>query len=271
MPETLQIHQNIVKKLDYFLKIKKIPNIIFHGESGSGKNTLVSNFIDSIYQNDRTLIKSFVMYVNCAHGKGIKFIREELKFFAKTHINLKEGELFKSIILLNADKLTIDAQSALRRCIELFSHTTRFFIIVENKYKLLKPILSRFCEIHVSQPIINNEVINLYKHNITQTYKFEKIKIDRQEWIKKTLKKKISSYNDVLTLSSKLYERGYSGLDLIKYLENCTNIDEKKKYQYLLCFNRIRKEFRNEKLLMLFMLNFILLRYDFDLENISFM
>ena len=95
MPETLQIHQNIVKKLDYFLKIKKIPNIIFHGESGSGKNTLVSNFIDSIYQNDRTLIKSFVMYVNCAHGKGIKFIREELKFFAKTHINLKEGELFK--------------------------------------------------------------------------------------------------------------------------------------------------------------------------------
>ena len=135
----------------------------------------------------------------------------------------------------------------------------------------MKPILSRFCEIHVSQPIINNEVINLYKHNITQTYKFEKIKIDRQEWIKKTLKKKISSYNDVLTLSSKLYERGYSGLDLIKYLENCTNIDEKKKYQYLLCFNRIRKEFRNEKLLMLFMLNFILLRYDFDLENISFM
>ena len=67
------------------------------------------------------------MYVNCAHGKGIKFIREELKFFAKTNINLKEGEIFKSIVLLNADKLTIDAQSALRRCIELFNHTTRFF------------------------------------------------------------------------------------------------------------------------------------------------
>ena len=42
---------------------------------------------------------------------------------------------------MNADKLTIDAQSALRRLIELFSHTTRFFIIIEDKYKLLKPIL----------------------------------------------------------------------------------------------------------------------------------
>ena len=73
------------------------------------------------------------MIVNCAHGKGIKFIREDLKLFAKTNIHLNNGILFKSIVLLNADFLTIDAQSALRRCIELFSHTTRFFIIIENK------------------------------------------------------------------------------------------------------------------------------------------
>ena len=56
------------------------------------------------------MIKNYIMTVNCAHGKGIKFIREELKFFARTNINLQEGSIFKSIILLNADKLTIDAQ-----------------------------------------------------------------------------------------------------------------------------------------------------------------
>ena len=50
--------------------------------------------------------------------------------------------LFKSIILSNADKLTIDAQSALRRCIEEFSHTTRFFILLEDYNNLLKPIIS---------------------------------------------------------------------------------------------------------------------------------
>jgi len=89
-------------------------------------------------------MKNYVMNVNCAHGKGIKFIRDDLKFFARTNIDLQDGNIFKSIILLNADKLTIDAQSALRRCIELFSHSTRFFIVVDDKYKLLKPILSRF-------------------------------------------------------------------------------------------------------------------------------
>ena len=72
------------------------------------------------------------MYVNCAHGKGIKFIRDDLKFFAKTNIQGNKGILFKTIVLFNADSLTIDAQSAMRRCIESFSYNTRFFIVVEN-------------------------------------------------------------------------------------------------------------------------------------------
>ena len=125
--EHLNIHPDINKKLNYFIENHKIPNIIFHGPSGSGKRVLVNTFIKNIYKNNKKLMDAYVMSINCAHGKGIKFIREELKFFSKTHINNNEGNFFKSIILLNADKLTTDAQSALRRSIELFSHTTRIF------------------------------------------------------------------------------------------------------------------------------------------------
>ena len=95
----LNIHQPIKEKLDYFISINKIPNIIFHGPSGSGKRTIVSEFIQKVYNNNREKLKSLIMYVNCAHGKGIKFIREELKFFAKTHIHSNGGDTFKSIIL----------------------------------------------------------------------------------------------------------------------------------------------------------------------------
>ena len=80
---SLNIHQNIKEKLNYFHQIHKIPNILFHGPTGSGKRSIVNEFIQKIYENNREQIKSFVMYVNCSHGKGIKFIREELKFFAK--------------------------------------------------------------------------------------------------------------------------------------------------------------------------------------------
>ena len=274
----IDIHQSIKEKLDYFYKIHKIPNIIFHGSSGSGKKTIVNEFIHKIYDNNKEKIKDFVMYVNCAHGKGIKFIRQEIKFFAKTHINSNGGDIFKSIILLNADKLTMDAQSALRRCIELFSHTTRFFIIVEDKYKLLKPILSRFCEIYIAEPIHENKIINLYKYNLTETFSLEKIKHQKKDWLKKEIAKninvKINQSNQIQLCDfvTKLYEKGTSALDIIELLEedNFNHLDESKKYEFLITFNKIRKEFRNEKLLMLFMLNFIFLENNQSLENISF-
>jgi Cdc6-like AAA superfamily ATPase len=273
----LNIHTSIREKLEYFYKVHKIPNIIFHGPSGSGKRTIVNNFINTIYNSDKERIKNFVMYVNCAHGKGIKFIREELKFFAKTHINSNGGDIFKSIVLLNADKLTMDAQSALRRCIELFSHTTRFFIIVEDKYKLLKPILSRFCEIYVSEPSYNGSTMNLYKHNLRETFKLDDVKSQRVEWLKKELDKSITkNLSDIklMQVSTKLYEKGYSGLDIINLLENHNhfkNLKNEKRYELLITFNKVRKEFRNEKILIMFILNFLFLSLDYSLENISFM
>jgi DNA polymerase III delta prime subunit len=275
---SLNIHQSIIEKLNYFYEIHKIPNIIFHGPSGSGKRTMVNNFIRKIYNDDREKIKTYVMYVNCSHGKGIKFIREELKFFAKTHINSNSGNTFKSIILLNADKLTMDAQSALRRCIELFSHNTRFFIVAEDKYNLMKPILSRFCEIYIPEPEINGQIINLYKYNLNNLFKMKDIKMQRLESLKKEIIKYISNditIGELIDICTKLYEKGYSSLDILTLLENNkfleTKITSEKRYELLICFNRVRGEFRNEKLLMLFILNFIFLSSDLSLENISFM
>jgi hypothetical protein len=274
----LNIHENIKEKLDFFYTSHKIPNLLFHGTTGSGKRTIVNEFIHKIYDNDREKIKSFVMYVNCSQGKGIKFIREELKFFAKTHINSNGGNIFKSIVLLNADKLTMDAQSALRRCIELFSHNTRFFIIAEDKYNLMKPILSRFCEIYVPEPVVNNTIINLYKYNLNKIFNMKDIKINRLELLKKELLKTVNkkiTLEKLMLFCTKLYEKGYSGLDIINLLENHKFLESlitiEKRYELLISFNRVRKEFRNEKLLILFILNFLFLSSEHSLENISFM
>ena len=264
----IDLHKNIYDKLNYFVNINKIPNIIFHGPSGCGKRTVLNNFINKIYNNKKEIIKEYVMFVNCAHGKGIKFIREELKFFAKTNIN---NGTFKSIILSNADKLTIDGQSALRRCIELFSHNTRFFIIIEDKYKLLKPILSRFCEIYIPLPIINKRQINLNKYNINNYLICNNSKKEEiiKTLISNILNNKINLSNtNVIDISNTLYEKAYSALDLLYYIEINNEIDDERKYLILLFINKIKKEFRNEKLLIMFILTF-LIRFDYDLENIS--
>lgn len=273
----IDFHPAITNKLNYYLKTQKIPNILFHGPSGSGKRTLVNNFINKIYNNDKELIKNYVLNENCAHGKGIKFIREDLKFFAKMHININKESNgnFKTIILSNADNLTIDAQSALRRCIELFSHNTRFFIIIEDKYKLLKPILSRFCEIYIPLPTLDSSslnLINLHKYYLQKTYNsnfIESAEKKKQSWLKANLKE-ITNHNELIELTDKIYEKGYSGLDLMNAIE-VMKIEDKRKYELLVCLNKVKKEFRNEKLFISFILNLLFFRSDVDLENISFM
>ncbi len=274
---TLEIHTEIKEQLKCFYNNHKIPNIIFHGPSGSGKSTIVNEFINLIYNNDKIAIKDLVMYVNCAHGKGIKFIREDLQFFSKSNINSNNGDIFKSIILINADKLTVEAQSALRRCIELFSHTTRFFIIVEDKYKLLTPILSRFSQIYIPEPEIGIKPINLYKYNLIETFNMKEIRNLKTDWLKKELNKTFLnklSIKELIDFVKKLYEKGYSALDVIKLIEDHNtfpNFDILKRYEMLIAFNKIKKEIRNEKILLLFVLNFLYLDPNENITNISFM
>ena len=265
---SLPIHQNIHNKLNFFINENKIPHIIFYGPSGSGKRSILNGFINDIYNSDKQKINQYVMHVNCAHSKGIRFIRDELKFFAKTNIHNKNNNLFKSIVLFNADQLTIDAQSALRRCIEQFSHTTRFFILVNNVNRLLKPILSRFCNIYIPVPIINNRNISLHE-NFKGHLTSNEFIVKRNKWLKKKLetKKNVKDIQSVRTLTELLYEKAYNSIDIIKILEN-NSFKKENKFLFLIYFDKIRSQFRDEKLLMLTILNLFFLRKNLNLENI---
>lgn len=279
--DTYPIIASVKNKLDFFLHSKKIPHIIFHGPSGTGKRTIVNQFLSNIYGHDKAKMKSNIMFVNCAHGKGIKFIREELKFFAKSNIQFNCGVMFKTIVLLNADFLTIDAQSALRRCIELFSFNTRFFIIVENKHKLLNPILSRFCDIYIPETIgINGSDINLHQYTIQKKYTFEELnktrmnnlseKMSHHLFTKDDLKE--ITHIDLVNLVCHLYESGYSCIDVIEWIKKeCNTCHEKEKSAIILVFYKIKSEYRSEKLLMLYILDFAFLRQNKDIKNIGFM
>ena len=260
------LHNSVIEKLDYFIKTNKIPHIIFYGPTGSGKKNLLFDFINKIYNYDKVKINQYTMFVNCAHGKGISFIRDELKFFAKTNIH-KNNDLIKSIVLLNADMLTTDAQSALRRCIEKFSHTTRFFIVIENENGLLKPILSRFCTFYIDLPEINKKKEGLYQ-NKKKRYENLDFYTKRFNYLKKRLlnKKNFKNMNSCLDLVETLYDKGYCCLDIIKFIEQ--DKKNKEKDLFLVYFDIIRVEFRNDKLLMVTILNLYFMRKKIDLENI---
>jgi hypothetical protein len=254
----MHIHENIYNKLNSFLKNNSIPNILFNGPSGCGKKYIVNNFINDIYNNNKEDIEIYVLKVNCAKDGGIKFIREDIKYFCKTNIK----NTFKTVLLYNADELTIDAQSALRRCIEIFNFNTRFIIVTNNKDKILKPILSRFCEINIPYPIIKNKQVNLYEYKINKKF-YNK---DKETWLEKYLNDiKVENLCESVEL---LYNKGYCAIDvvdLIKKNNKNLNIND-----LLLNFTKIKREFRNEKLLMYLIIFYSYFRSNYNLENIVF-
>jgi len=243
--------EDIQKKLDNFIINNRIPHIIFHGTHYVNKQEIVDKFIQKIY-NNKELIKDNVLMIDCAYGRGIKFIREDLKFFAMANIHSKNNKLFKSIILNNADSLTVDAQSALRRCIELFSNTTRFFLIVENKYKLLNPILSRFCEIYIPETIVNGKIIkNNISHGLDEFVEsIDECMVDLMK------NNEPITHIDLLNVSNLFYENGINCLHLIEWFKDKSNIDLSVVSNVCLYFDKVKSEFRNETLLMLHILNY---------------
>jgi len=273
-PPILSLHEPIHKKLLHFYNTKRIPHIIFHGSSGSGKHTLVYQFLQMIYGGLESHVDSNVLFVNCAHGKGIKFIREELKFFAMTNVDFgksKEQITFKTIVLTNADHLTVDAQSAMRRCIEQYSHNTRFFILVENKNKLLTPILSRFCEIYVPD-YIQEQKINLHQYQLDYFFPNrhllqEQKRMQLQKLFEPLLKTK--NHLEMSRLTIELYENAYNGKDIVDWIVSSSLFSPIEKSNIQMCYAKIKSEFRCEKLLMLYLFNFLF--YPINLSTISFM
>lgn len=273
----LDIHHEIKNKLRHFININKIPNILFHGQYGCGKKTIVNDFVEELYGGG--VLKDLVLMVNCSHGKGIKFIREELKFFAKTNIQPNRNNIqFKCIILSNADKLTMDAQSALRRCIELFSHNTRFFLIAEDKCKLMKPILSRFCEFFIPEPLLNNNIINLNQYLIDIVFNSAVIRKKRHKWLHNQIsqlfiKKDTLLLKDLINKSEIFYEKGYSSIDVMDIVKENKSFDiqSKKILEIFLSHTKMRKEIRNEKILILSILNSLFLNDSAEMNNLSFL
>lgn len=269
----LPIPPSVLQRLSYFIQTRKIPHLLFHGNSGTGKRTIVNQFIHEIYQNDQKQMESNVMYVNCAHEKGIQFIRGEIKTFARINVQntplplgptnspyYSQQEMFKIIVLQNADKLTIDAQSALRRSIEIYSHNTRFFIIVENIQKIMNPILSRFCEIYIPDRMdTEGNVIPLhhfYQYFTTTpgshiTPKFQ----EELAFVSNFMANPRTTPQQWIELCSQYYENGISAYDIISYGPQFLLPSLQSEWE--MEFQKVKSEFRCEKLLMFYLLYFL--------------
>ncbi|TGO30305.1 hypothetical protein BPAE_0006g00450 [Botrytis paeoniae] len=131
------------------LQSSNLPHMLFYGPPGTGKTSTVLALAKELYGPE--LMKSRVLELNASDERGISIVREKVKDFARMQLSNPSPAYrqkypcppYKIIILDEADSMTQDAQSALRRTMETYSRITRFCLICNYVTRIIDPLASR--------------------------------------------------------------------------------------------------------------------------------
>jgi hypothetical protein len=131
------------------------PHIFISGAYGSGKTTLLREFI-ATYFKEKNMKPSHesILWLSSEQDRGIHCIRQSVAEFVKHTSNTPN--IYRWIIIDDADSLPIISQQALRRPMETHAHSTRFIFCSRFKSDLIQPIYSRCMHIEMNiMPPVN--------------------------------------------------------------------------------------------------------------------
>jgi len=238
----IDIHgqKKVVEALKSMIDNGNLPNLIFHGQAGTGKTSMIQVLAKYIYQD---YFDYMVIELNASDDRGINVVRNEIKDFVEKKNLFKIG--LKLVILDEVDAMTIEAQYALRYIMDKFSKSTRFCLICNYYHKIIEPIKSRSCvfrflplSLSETKKIINyialKENIKISSKIIDTIYKLSNGDVRRAINILQSisLKKNKITENLVLTIS---------GNPSTKVLNNIIELLTNKDILFKECYKKIKK------------------------------
>jgi replication factor C subunit 2/4 len=150
-------HQDeVVRTLRKCLETGNLPHLLFYGPPGTGKTSTILALARQLFGAE--LMRERVLELNASDERGIDVIRNKVKRFAQVSVTSQpiagaQSDAqqstavrvpgYKLIVLDEVDNMSSDAQNALRRIIEMYSHVTRFCLICNYISKVIDPLTSR--------------------------------------------------------------------------------------------------------------------------------
>ena len=189
-------------------------NILFIGEVGCGKTTLINAIIREYY-GSATYTENNILTINTLKDQGILYYRNEVKTFCQTKSSMMGKKKF--IILDNIDHINEQSQQIFRNYIDNYSYNVHFIASCINSQKVIDSIQSRLSILKI-KPLENEHMSKIIKkicvqENMRLTDEIQKFIISISN---KSLKLVINYLEKIKLMDVPIT------LDLVKSI--CTNI-----------------------------------------------
>jgi replication factor C subunit 3/5 len=161
-----------------------MPHLFFYGASGAGKKTRVSALLYELYgpgaeklKLDKRVFKTptdktveINMITSNFHielspgdaGLNDRFVVQDVikemaanKNIASIATSSSKAPVFKTVVLLEVERLSRQAQAALRRTMEKYASSCRLILCSNSQSKVIEPLRSRCLGIRVAAPTVN--------------------------------------------------------------------------------------------------------------------
>ncbi|NWT68934.1 RFC3 factor, partial [Prunella himalayana] len=176
----LDFHREQAARLRNLVQCGDFPHLLVYGPSGAGKKTRIMCLLRELYGPGveklriehqsitapskkkieiSTIASNYHLEVNPsdAGNNDRVVIQELLKTVAQSQqLETSTQRDFKVVLLTEVDKLTKDAQHALRRTMEKYMATCRLILCCNSMSKIIGPIQSRCLAVRVPAPSIED-------------------------------------------------------------------------------------------------------------------
>lgn len=181
--ESINYNKSVIEQLKKISSNDDISHIILNGSNGSSRNIMANLYLNYKYNNGKELVthtKSVVIKIKTSNTKEIRVVYSNYhlqlnpsqygvydRIIIKEYVNdiirtMSSSGKYITIIIEDADKLTIDAQESLRRSLEKEMSNCRFIFLVDQTSTIIEALLSRFLTLRLSLPT-NEQIYEVLK------------------------------------------------------------------------------------------------------------
>jgi replication factor C subunit 3/5 len=172
--QSLTLHPQLSATLSQLIADEDFPHLLLYGPSGGGKKTriqallrgLFGKGVDKVKVSHKAFkVKSRAIEISTLGSNhhieinpsdvGISdrhVVQEVIKEIAQTQNVAQGAHAFKVVVLNEVDRLSMQAQQALRRTMEKYTASCRLILVCESTSRVIAPLRSRCLAVRVPAP-----------------------------------------------------------------------------------------------------------------------